>query len=92
MHTRYAGGLTLLVVYGHQVKSKDDPFLNLAEECVDILANHIASGGGIWPVDIFPARQSLFSAVIQTHLFRSQTPPPYTGTPYISLHRWDLPK
>ncbi|KAG1736610.1 cytochrome P450 [Suillus paluster] len=52
---RYAGALTLLVVYGHQVKSNDDPFLNLAEECVDILANRIASGGGIWPVDLFPA-------------------------------------
>ncbi|KAG2335681.1 cytochrome P450 [Suillus weaverae] len=51
---RYAGGLTFLVVYGHQVKSNDDPFLNLAEECVDILANRIASRGGIWPVDIFP--------------------------------------
>ncbi|KAG2054397.1 cytochrome P450 [Suillus hirtellus] len=56
---RYAGGLTLLVVYGHQVKSNDDPFLNLAEECVDILANRIASGGGIWPVDIFPALKHL---------------------------------
>ncbi|KAG2126009.1 cytochrome P450 [Suillus bovinus] len=56
---RYAGGLTLLVVYGHQVKSNDDPFLSLAEECVDILANHIASGGGIWPVDIFPALKHL---------------------------------
>ncbi|KAG1781098.1 cytochrome P450 [Suillus placidus] len=50
----YAGGLILLVVYGHQVKSNDDTFLTLAEECVDILANRIASGGGIWPVDIFP--------------------------------------
>ncbi|KAG2356461.1 cytochrome P450 [Suillus spraguei] len=56
---RYAGGLTLLVVYGHQVKSNDDPFLNLAEECVGILANRIASGGGIWPVDIFPALKDL---------------------------------
>ncbi|KIK42243.1 hypothetical protein CY34DRAFT_83884 [Suillus luteus UH-Slu-Lm8-n1] len=56
---RYAGGLTLLVVYGHQVKSNDDPFLNLAEECVGILANRIASGGGIWPVDIFPALKYL---------------------------------
>ncbi|KAG2034690.1 cytochrome P450 [Suillus americanus] len=56
---RYAGGLTLLVVYGHQVKSNDDPFLNLAEECVDILANRIASGGGIWPVDVFPALKHL---------------------------------
>ncbi|KAG2738370.1 cytochrome P450 [Suillus brevipes Sb2] len=56
---RYADGLTLLVVYGHQVKSNDDPFLNLAKEYVDILANHIASGGGIWPVDIFPALKHL---------------------------------
>ncbi|KAG1788575.1 cytochrome P450 [Suillus plorans] len=56
---RYAGGLTLLVVYGHQVKSNDDPFLTLAEECVDILANRIASGGGIWPVDIFPLLKHL---------------------------------
>ncbi|KAG0694413.1 cytochrome P450 [Suillus ampliporus] len=56
---RYAGGLTLSVVYGHQVKSNDDPFLILAEECVDILANRIASGGGIWPVDIFPALKHL---------------------------------
>ncbi|KAI0829316.1 cytochrome P450 [Trametes gibbosa] len=51
---RYAGSLTLLVVYGYRVTANDDPFLTLAEECVDILSNHIASGGGIWPVDIFP--------------------------------------
>jgi len=51
---RYAGGLTLLVVYGYQVKSDDDAFLSLADHCVDLLANKIASGGGIWPVDIFP--------------------------------------
>ncbi|KAG1880198.1 cytochrome P450-like protein [Suillus subluteus] len=37
----------------------DDPFLTIAEECVDILANRIASGGGIWPVDIFPALKHL---------------------------------
>ncbi|KIJ64011.1 hypothetical protein HYDPIDRAFT_175746 [Hydnomerulius pinastri MD-312] len=52
---RYAGGLTLLVVYGHQVESSDDAFLKLAEECVSLLSNRIASGGGIWPVDIFPS-------------------------------------
>ncbi|KAH9853930.1 cytochrome P450 [Lenzites betulinus] len=51
---RYAGSLTLLVVYGYRVTANDDPFLALAEECVDILSNHIASGGGIWPVDVFP--------------------------------------
>ncbi|KAL4063425.1 cytochrome P450 [Scleroderma citrinum] len=51
---RYAGSLTLLVIYGHQVKSNDDTFLRLAEECVDLLANRIASNGGVWPVDLFP--------------------------------------
>lgn len=51
---RFAGGMTLLVMYGYQVKSDDDPFLQLAEHCVDLLANKIASGVGIWPVDIFP--------------------------------------
>ncbi|RPD65433.1 cytochrome P450 [Lentinus tigrinus ALCF2SS1-6] len=51
---RYAGTLTLLVVYGYRVTSNDDLFVNLAEECVDILSNRIASGGGIWPVDVFP--------------------------------------
>ncbi|KIK01617.1 hypothetical protein K443DRAFT_678273 [Laccaria amethystina LaAM-08-1] len=56
---RYAGSLTLSVVYGYQVLSNNDPYLGLAEECVDILANEIASGGGIWPVDIFPSLQHL---------------------------------
>ncbi|KAF8552662.1 cytochrome P450 [Imleria badia] len=56
---RYAGGLTLLVVYGHHVKSTDDAFLKLAEDCVSLLANRIAAGGGIWPVDIFPALKHL---------------------------------
>lgn len=51
---RYAGGLTLSVVYGYEVKSNDDHFLELADECVGLLANRIASGGGIWPVDVFP--------------------------------------
>ncbi|KAF9652712.1 cytochrome P450 [Thelephora ganbajun] len=56
---RYAGGMTLLVVYGYQVKSDDDTFLQLADHCIDLLANEIASGGGIWPVDIFPALRRL---------------------------------
>ena len=51
---RYAGGLTLSVVYGYEAVSNEDAFLSLAEECVDLLANRIASGGGIWPVDVFP--------------------------------------
>ncbi|KAJ7250711.1 cytochrome P450 [Mycena rebaudengoi] len=54
-HTRrYSGGLTLSVVYGYEAAPQNDKFLNLGEECVDLLANKIASGGGIWPVDIFP--------------------------------------
>ena len=51
---RYAGGAVLLVMYGYRVKSDDDAFLTLAEHCVDLLANKIASGVGVWPVDIFP--------------------------------------
>ncbi|KAJ7621020.1 cytochrome P450 [Roridomyces roridus] len=56
---RYAGGLTLSTVYGYQATSSNDKFLNLGEECVDILSNGIASGGGIWPVDIIPALKHL---------------------------------
>ncbi|KAG6860201.1 hypothetical protein C0995_014458 [Termitomyces sp. Mi166 len=59
-HTRrYAGALTLKVVYGYEPLDHGDKFLSLAEECVGLLANEIASGGGIWPVDIFPALQHL---------------------------------
>lgn len=47
-HTRrYAGGLTLSVIYGYEAVGNNDKFLNLGEECVDILSNRIASGGGI---------------------------------------------
>ncbi|KAI3619557.1 cytochrome p450 [Moniliophthora roreri] len=56
---RYAGQLTLSVVYGYQTRGNSDPFLDLAEECVDLLSNKIASGGGIWPVDIFPSLRYL---------------------------------
>ncbi|KAJ7143734.1 cytochrome P450 [Mycena epipterygia] len=59
-HTRrYAGGMTLSVIYGYEATSNSDKFLNLGEECVDILSNRIASGGGIWPVDIFPSLKHL---------------------------------
>lgn len=56
---RYAGQLTLSVVYGYTVPTPytqiaRDQFLGMAEDCVDILSNKIASGGGIWLVDIFP--------------------------------------
>lgn len=50
----YAGSLTLSVMYGYDVKAMDDEVLLLAEKALDALANEIASGGGIWPVDIFP--------------------------------------
>ncbi|KAH9950732.1 cytochrome P450 [Amylocystis lapponica] len=56
---RYAGTLTLLTVYGYRVTSNDDFFLKLADECVALLANRIAGGGGIWPVDIFPVLKRL---------------------------------
>ncbi|KAJ7651442.1 cytochrome P450 [Mycena rosella] len=56
---RYAGGLTLSVVYGYEASPNNDKFLTLGEESVDILANKITSGGGIWPVDIFPSLKHL---------------------------------
>jgi len=55
----YAGSLTLSTVYGYQVSGRDDVFLKLAEECVSILSNGVASGGGIWPVDIFPSMKNM---------------------------------
>ncbi|KAG6839193.1 hypothetical protein C0991_005008, partial [Blastosporella zonata] len=59
-HTRrYAGALTLKVVYGYEPLDHGDQFLSMAEECVDLLSNKIASGGGLWPVDIFPSLQHL---------------------------------
>ncbi|KAJ6629355.1 cytochrome P450 [Mycena sp. CBHHK59/15] len=46
-HTRrYAGGLTLSVVYGYEATSNSDKFLTLGEECVDLF-------------DIFPSLKSL---------------------------------
>ncbi|KIJ09364.1 hypothetical protein PAXINDRAFT_17543 [Paxillus involutus ATCC 200175] len=56
---QYAGGLTLLILYGYQVKSIDDPFIRLADECVSLLSNRILSGGGVWPVDVFPSLKRL---------------------------------
>ncbi|KAJ7035208.1 cytochrome P450 [Mycena alexandri] len=62
-HTRrYAGGMTLSVVYGYEAAGNNDKFLNLGEECVDLLSNKIASGGGIVRVfflDIFPSLKRL---------------------------------
>ncbi|KDQ57981.1 hypothetical protein JAAARDRAFT_253315 [Jaapia argillacea MUCL 33604] len=51
---RYAGTLTLNVIYGHQVTSDDDEFLTIAEECGDLFANHLTAGGGVWLVDVLP--------------------------------------
>ena len=51
---RYSGGLTLSIIYGYQVKSSDDQYLLLAEECMSLLANKISSSPGLWPVDILP--------------------------------------
>ena len=50
---RYSGGLALSIVYGYNVKSNDDKYLLLAEECMNLLANDMA-GSGLWPVDILP--------------------------------------
>ncbi|EAU86925.2 cytochrome P450 [Coprinopsis cinerea okayama7 len=51
---RYSGSLTLNIVYGYEVTSNEDEYLMMAEECVGILANEIASAGGVWAVDVMP--------------------------------------
>lgn len=56
---RYAGSLTLAVIYGYEPAQTNDQFLDMAEDCVDVLANEVTSGGGIWPVDVFPSLQYL---------------------------------
>lgn len=56
---RYSGGLTLLVIYGYEAVSENDEFLEQGEDSLDLLANEVASGGGIWPVDVFPFLQHL---------------------------------
>jgi len=90
---RYTGGFTRLWL---QVKFNDDPSLHLAEECLDILANHITNGGGIWPVNIFPARElPFFSIRSNSTLFpKSNTSPsgsrvlPSSGMLLFGKPRW----
>ncbi|OCH88152.1 cytochrome P450 [Obba rivulosa] len=54
--TRYAGALSLLVVYGHRVTANDDEMLVLAKDCLELLCNEVmaAPPKGIWAVDVFP--------------------------------------
>ena len=56
---RYGGSLTLDVVYGYEVTSNDDSFLTMAEDAVGVLANEIASAGGVWLVDLLPWLQHI---------------------------------
>jgi hypothetical protein len=61
---RYAGGLTLQSVYGYRAETNDDPMLTLGQECIEILSNKIASGGGIWAVDVLPFRKQILVFVL----------------------------
>ncbi len=56
---RYSGGIILLLIYGYKAISENDEFLKQGQDSLDLLANEVASGGGIWPVDIFPFLQHL---------------------------------
>ncbi|KAI0701738.1 cytochrome P450 [Earliella scabrosa] len=51
---RYTGGLTLLIVYGYRVVSNTDRLLEMADESLELLSNHIAAAGKVWIVDLFP--------------------------------------
>ncbi|KAI0324071.1 cytochrome P450 [Cubamyces sp. BRFM 1775] len=52
---RYTGGLTLLIVYGYRVLSNTDQLLEMADESLELLSNHIAAAGKVWFVDLIPA-------------------------------------
>ncbi|KZV60850.1 cytochrome P450 [Peniophora sp. CONT] len=57
---RYAGGLALQVVYGYRPSTTgSDDFLELAEECMDLLANRISPSGSVWLVDVIPQLKML---------------------------------
>ncbi|KZV68853.1 cytochrome P450 [Peniophora sp. CONT] len=57
---RYTGGLTLQVVYGYKpTTSGPDAMIDFSEECIDLLANRIASSASVWLVDIFPRLKDL---------------------------------
>ena len=58
---RYTGGLTLLIVYGYRVVSNKDRLLEMADEGLELLSNHIAAAGKVWIVDLFPPRTSPLS-------------------------------
>ncbi|KAI9063683.1 cytochrome P450 [Trametes sanguinea] len=51
---RYTGGLSLLIVYGYRVVSNNDRILEMADESLELLSNHIAAAGKVWLVDLFP--------------------------------------
>ncbi|EMD32748.1 hypothetical protein CERSUDRAFT_143292, partial [Gelatoporia subvermispora B] len=55
-YSKYAGTLSLLVIYGHKVTSNDDDMLAMAVENIELLANEItpAPPKGIWAVDVLP--------------------------------------
>ena len=58
---RYTGGLTHLIVYGYRVVSNKDRLLEMADEGLELLSNHIAAAGKVWIVDLFPPRTSPLS-------------------------------
>jgi hypothetical protein len=95
---RYGGTLTLMVVYGYHVQRNDDEFLQLAQECVELLSNKIASTGSVWMVDIIPARTCLdvlnemvsFFAMEKLMAACSQAPSPLVPWCVIQAQRGDL--
>jgi hypothetical protein len=60
---RFAGGLTLNVVYGLEATRDDDPALLKVEGATNLLANRITAGSGLWAVDILPFRLYLLIVV-----------------------------
>ncbi|CDO74770.1 hypothetical protein BN946_scf185001.g18 [Trametes cinnabarina] len=64
---RYIGGLSLLIVYGYRIVSNNDKILEMADESLELLSNHIAAAGEVWLVDLFPPHTYSASMIVMFH-------------------------
>jgi hypothetical protein len=62
LYSRYTGAIILSIVYGYEVKEKDDPFVAIAEEFSSLMERAIFPGELI--VNTLPFRESILYSII----------------------------
>lgn len=77
LSSRYAGGMILRVIYGYEVTTNDDELLKMAEDCVSVLSNEIASTASVWACDLVPFREH-HTIVTINQLIRDHTSPSHS--------------